>query len=65
MGEVFNTGLNKIFVEDIEYILNETNTDVHMYTEEFILDDVVTLLYRIISDLQLKIHSYLYKRNNG
>ena len=27
-------------------VLNETNTDVRMYIQEFILVDVVTLLYK-------------------
>ena len=36
----------QILVEDIGNVLNETNTDVHMYIEEFILVDVVTLLYK-------------------
>ena len=31
---------------NVGYILNETNEDVHMYIEEFILVDVVTLLYK-------------------
>ena len=32
-------------LERVVGVSNETNTDVHMYIEEFILVDVVTLLY--------------------
>ena len=31
---------------NIRYISNETNTDVHMYIEEFILD-LLALLYKL------------------
>ena len=34
-------------LERVVGVSNETNTDVHMYIEEFILVDVITLLYKL------------------
>ena len=32
---------------NIGYVSNETNEDVHMYIEEFILDDLHYLMYKL------------------
>ena len=39
---------------NIGYVSNETNADVRMYIEEFILDDLHYLMYK----LELKIERY-------
>ena len=39
---------NDLLLLNIGYVSNETNTDVHMYIEEFILIDIITLLYNWI-----------------
>ena len=38
-------------LECVVGVSNETNTDVHMYIEEFILVDAVTLLYKLEVDM--------------
>ena len=38
-------------LERVVGVSNETNTDVRMYIEEFILVDVVTLLYKLEVDM--------------
>ena len=52
---------------NIGYVSNETNTDVRMYIEEFILVDVVTLLYmdelNCIGNAVVYIQSQQWKRN--
>ena len=37
----------KHLVLNIGYVSNETNTDVRMYIEEFILEDLHALLYKL------------------
>ena len=41
-------------------VSNETNTDVHMYIEEFILVDVITLLYKLEVKIWIEILTGLY-----
>ena len=37
--------IKKISMLNIGYVSNETNMDVCMYIEEFILEDLATLMY--------------------
>ena len=43
-------------VEYTQGVSNETNEDVRMYIEEFILVDVVTLLYKLELSMELNMH---------
>ena len=44
---MLNIGSIRIYILTTGVVSNETNTDVCMYIEEFILVDVVTLLYKL------------------
>ena len=51
---MLNIGSIRIYILTIGVVSNETNEDVRMYIEEFILVEVVTLLYKLKMDMHWK-----------
>ena len=52
-------------VLNIGLVSNETNTDVHMYIEEFILVEIWIHCCTKLKSLNWKVHWLLYNRNKG
>ena len=62
---MFNIGSIRIYILTTGVVSNETNTDVYMYIEEFILVEIWIHCCTKLNWITLEKYRFIYTRNKG